>query len=684
MRSFISHHTSVFKVYAANANVRHNVPQMASHRSPESCGSICHDVVFRQLPSLCSPRPIRRQFARVLDTGIRAAISFAVAAVLAAQPWSVDILAVPYLTAVFAIFTVQPSVGRTMQNIDTQGKGILAAVVLDVLLIAAHLAYPPSTDRIIACELLLFVSSCGLAYYFHPPLARRFGLAIHALVLIGIADGSSNSIYLPLQILLNMVIAYSLSFVLCLLPFPRLACDELSDRWQQSVLSLSDLFSDVIAAFLAVEPIAPMVLHSTAVSRLDSVNASLAIMRRLSVEAKMEADVFKIFFPFSLSATAVVHADPDRVEQLYWVVRNLLHCLLSLRYTSYHSGFLHFLRAAYSDLSLAQAEYCRLLCEEDPALVTRERVEEAQKRLDVAMEAAWAAFSEARHRVYVARGTVEETASHPPLYRADPYPLNDQQAEASMRLVIQREGEEQRNAGRSSHAPTLSASTHDVFLRSSIMFYLGRFHAAIGKMRMRDDVLSPLPPSTTGEKLTAEQMRWGRRERVIRGEFDAAIRRPWEWSIFGLHPVRDFLALGKALWGFVRRPAVDVDWMKNSVKIALIICVASLIAVIPQVSTSSALPNSVWAASAHRSDTRHCPASIHLSMAHRYGSLVLCSFTAAILTSDTEGALWQRGAHRVFGTALGGLIGYLILLAFPTNWSAHAAPHASHTALDWG
>jgi uncharacterized membrane protein YgaE (UPF0421/DUF939 family) len=38
------------------------------------------------------------------------------------------------------------------------------------------------------------------------------------------------------------------------------------------------------------------------------------------------------------------------------------------------------------------------------------------------------------------------------------------------------------------------------------------------------------------------------------------------------------------------------------------------------------------------------------------------AFTAAILASDTEGAMWQRGIYRLMGTLLGGIVGWLILL----------------------
>ena len=121
--AYVSRHTSVFRLAAANANpLKYNVPEVASSHHQETVGWILWDVTRHLLPSLCSPRPIRRQFARVLDTAVRGAIAFIVASVLATQPWSVDVLAIPYLMVVFSTVSVRPTVGSTIINIDAQGK----------------------------------------------------------------------------------------------------------------------------------------------------------------------------------------------------------------------------------------------------------------------------------------------------------------------------------------------------------------------------------------------------------------------------------------------------------------------------------------------------------------------------------------------------------------------------------
>ena len=292
--------------------------------------------------------------------------------------------------------------------------------------------------------------------------------------------------------------------------------------------------------------------------------------------------------------------------QLYWVVRNLLQCLNSLRYTSYHVPFVHFLRDALKEFGSAQSDFLQLVCTDQPALVTQERLDASKKRLDAAMEQVWASFGEARRRLYVAKSPMdvgEQTKrEQQPLYQADPYtsPKGDQHASEQLTFLIRRESEDMRTArAHSYHSPALSASTHDVFLRSSFVFYLARFHVALCKVKLKSDVIAPLPHCVSSPTLLSPStVRSARRHRLVRTEVIRALHQPWTWSIFGMHPFRDFFAMIRAGWAWLRQPAVDLKWLKSSVKISLIICVASLIAVIPQVSTNSALPNSVWAWSA--------------------------------------------------------------------------------------
>ena len=112
--SFWSNHASIFQLFSANQNAaKYNVPQVASRHAHETVLSIFFDVTRRLIPSLCHPRPIRRAFARTLDNALRAAVSFVVAAVIAAQSWAINLLAVPYLLVHTPPNTPSPSV-RTL------------------------------------------------------------------------------------------------------------------------------------------------------------------------------------------------------------------------------------------------------------------------------------------------------------------------------------------------------------------------------------------------------------------------------------------------------------------------------------------------------------------------------------------------------------------------------------------
>ena len=183
----------------------------------------------------------------------------------------------------------------------------------------------------------------------------------------------------------------------------------------------------------------------------------------------------------------------------------------------------------------------------------------------------------------------------------------------------------------------------DVFIRSCFFFYVTRFHAALTAIELNSpnphSAATPSPPQPPPSPSTpAAPPR--HKYNAIRTSIIHHLHHPWSWSLVGFHPFRDFVHLVTLFGSFVRHPRLDLVWLRASVKIALIICTAALIAIIPYTNTSSVFPNSVWAA-----------------------------FTAAILTSDTEGALWQRSIHRLLGTLVGGLVGYLIILAFPNgNW----------------
>ena len=680
----------------ADGNQSHNIPQLSEHRQHERASTVIATLFYRWLPTLFSARPIRHTFTRNLDNAIRGVISVAVAAVIAVHtPWSINVLSVPYLFVVVASVTLKTTVGGTLMTIDMQSKGVFAAVVLDTIIVAVRTATLSQTHRAIVVELLLFVTSIGLAYYFHPPLSRRFALGLHALLMIEIALGADQVLF-PLKTFLNFVLAYCVALILMMLPFPRLARDELLDRYQQSLLTLSDVFDAVVQCYLSTEPIAPQVLQSTGSSQLDRVFKSLTVMRRLKMETTMECSFFSLF-PSSITVGCPVLVDLDRIEQLYWISTNLFTTLTTLHYSSSHAAFIFYLRDAFRQLSREQSIYLQLLGSTDTNDVTQRRVDDCTRRLDEAMAESWHAYTRARFSVYgfnasdadkrQQRPALHDSRMVPvieeprPAHRAGKgqemdhrsYPADDIGTEEgsdgpmeSLRLLVKEELQSDNEQQHTSNEPAVVMlhTTMEVFQRQSFFFYLTRFHRALQLLPLDKAVLAvsptlsdhtssaPSPPSTSSPTASSSSppppsssppssttSSWPRKRFALRRLYAELRVNPLSWSLLGLHPVRDFLSLFTTFGQFVRHPSIDWLWLRGSVKVSFIVCVASLIAVIPQIGATTIFPNAFWAA-----------------------------FTAGLLASDNEGALFQQGMYRIFGTLLGGLIGYLILYAFPHDW----------------
>ena len=303
-----------------------------------------------------------------------------------------------------------------------------------------------------------------------------------------------------------------------------------------------------------------------------------------------------------------------------------------------------------------------MLSEEHSHRVTAERMAEHKRRLDRCMDDAWRDYGIAREHVYGKKD--DSTATKPP---PPPNYTNTRR-----RLSLSRAADALRAASSNRQPSTDSAvdeevgdwmrqtdpllsaavihpsstslyhTTQDVFVRSCFFFYVARYHNALQTVQLNTpdphSAATPVAPPTSTSPSAVSQPKHHKYD-AIKASFMYHIRHPLSWSLVGFHPVRDFVQLLTVFGSFVRRPRLDLVWLRASVKIALIICTAAVIAIIPYTDTSSVFPNSVWAA-----------------------------FTAAILTSDTEGALWQRAIHRLLGTLVGGLIGYFIILAFPTGY----------------
>ena len=620
--------SSKSSITPADTNAEANVPQTADPHKTETTSSILRDVGCHQLPFLLSPRPIRRKFARNLDLALRTSASFAVAAVLAIQDWSTDVLGVAYLLPVLSIIVPRPTVGSTVSGIDSQGKGVALAMLLDIVIIATQVGSLGLTNRTIAVELILFFTCIFLGYFHTAPMARRFSLALHSLLMIQLAHDAAP-IYLPLQVMFMFVLSYLISLIMTLLPFPRLAKDELLDRYQQVLQSISEVFEELVSAYCETSPITPVVLSSTVQSQLNSIVKSLTVMRRLQAEVAWEAESFSWIFPPSLSLASRLQPKPERVEAVFWILTNLTHTISTQHYSTYHAVFVHYLRPSLLALSRAQSTYLRYLSSTDPSDLSVQRTVELREELDRRMEACWENFTLARRKVY------GYDSQHRGIHKANGGDDPAQRVKSRMAVDVEVMQLDDSKAGVvSPSSNVLYHTSREVFTRSCFLFYISRFHLSL--KAITEDLSTPSSPDSSS--LTSSS-HFGRKLRAIRTSMASAMLRPSTWSLFGLHPVKDFWFLLCFIWAWLHKPTVEVAWLKNSIKMALIVCIAALLALIPSLQSSSVFPNALWAA-----------------------------FTASILASETEGALWQRGIQRLLGTVVGGVIGYLILLAFPDNY----------------
>ena len=151
-----SSRTASFALAAADGNAKRNVPQLSESHRHELPHTILGHFFRRWLPSLFSPHPIRHTFPRNLDTAVRALIAFIVAAVIAVQPWALNLLSVPYLFLVFAVITVRSTVGQTLINIEAQGK-----VKCTTSRSATDWAMHGRATHTTSCAVLCFVTGCA-------------------------------------------------------------------------------------------------------------------------------------------------------------------------------------------------------------------------------------------------------------------------------------------------------------------------------------------------------------------------------------------------------------------------------------------------------------------------------------------------------------------------------------------
>ena len=327
-------------------------------------------------------------------------------------------------------------------------------------------------------------------------------------------------------------------------------------------------------------------------------------MRRLKGESAYESDLWFIFFPKSISVACPIKADVDKVEQLYWISTNLLHTLSTLRFSTAHAAFVHFLRDSLTAMATEQQSFLAMMSDEHMHQVTAERLADHKRRLNRCMKDAWRDYGLAREHVY---GSKDDSTNKPApsthhprrfsLSRGDairtantsPHILSPVDGAIDTELVEQIRQTDPLLSAAVIHPSSTSLyhTTNDVFVRCCFFFYVTRYHHALQTIELNEpnphSASTPPAPPTPSSASQPPRHKY----RAIKSSFLHHMRHPLSWSLAGFHPLRDFAHLLTQLWSFVRHPRVDLLWLRASVKIALIICMAALIAIIPYTNTSS-------------------------------------------------------------------------------------------------
>lgn len=557
--------------------------------------------LFRTLPSVFMPQPPRSSFARVTNTAMRSCLSFIIAACLACQDWSPMVFGIAYFFLINAGLFMNSTVGLSIQLSEMQVKATLVPCIIDTILISTTVAsIENETHRIVAIELLLFVTTIGLCYFFTHPIQRRQSLVLHSLTMVAMAQGTQTQQY-PAQLFAGFVCAALVTCIVVAIPFPRLAKDEILDRWSLSVQTLSRDFSKLTEAFLMRDQMRPRVLIALVRDDLTIVLDQIAAIRKLQPVTRYEASIWHLLFFRSIYFGSIVRADPDKLEAMFWVVSNLCDTIQQIENTSIdHKNMVKRAGSAFDSFQGLQAEYVKLL------------TNNAGDNLSInqLVHANHVKLTDAFHRL-------EDVFVEGRILNLQGIARRCRQMETNDPLVIQHANDE-------------------LYNHNLVMFYCGRWFHHLHTM-----TVDPLITDTFNEQTNKPCTPLSRPLNQLQFSYvwTTHWNHPHDWTLLGMTPLKDLKNFFTSTWNFILHPSIDVTVLKSAVKIAWIICCASLFAVIPQINSLSVLPNAIW-------------------------SVVTTSY----LISANEGMLWNRCLQRLLGTTCGGLVGYLIVVAFPESY----------------
>ena len=448
--------------------------------------------------------------------------------------------------------------------------------MVDTAILATGIVSLPIIPLVVAVETILFATTVIYCYLFHDLQKKRYVLSIHAVVLVQIANGDA-SLWFPAQLLCCMVLAAVGAVILVCLPYPRLASNEMLDRWRLSVSSISEAMTEALAALESGHAEEGRVRLMQARFVLAGVLDNQPTLWRLQTETSREASVFRIFFPLSPGFRASTLVDVGRCEEMHWIVSNMCDLVEHLHPSFGKQWASPTCRHAISEFNRVQKEWL--------ALISTELIS-------------------AQNEAAVVSGRIRVGAVFHALNQA----------------ILQTDDPNQRDHDLSS----------SVLLRSALAFQLRRWVDAIVSL----EVDAALAKEITSSHSTTHTVYFSWKRLL-----SAQPRNPFAWSFFGLHPLRDLWRTLMEIFDAVRHPGLDFPRLKSSTKTALILCTTAMIAVVPPLQANWIFPEAVWAV-------------------YSYVNVI----------SSNEGMLWGNSLDRLVGTFCGGILGYLVLLAFKEGW----------------
>ena len=487
----------------------------------------------RILLSFVSPSTSRSFFARKAGTGIRTGVAFAVSATFASQPWASQLLGNPSWYVVFSVLFIRDSVGSTVQLIDSLYRCLTLTTLVDTAILATGIKTLSTVPLVVAVEAILFLTSLLYCYLFHDLNQKRYILSIHAVVLVQLVNDDA-ALFFPAQLLLCMTLAALGAIILVCLPYPRLASNELMERWRLAVSSLNEAMGEALSALESGNPAEVRVRLMEARFILASVLQHLPSLWRLQTEVSREAAVFRILFPFSPGFRATTQVDVGRCEEMHWVVANTCQLVEQLHASTTKHWASPACRKAIAAFRQEQSEWLSLISSEDMLAMNE------------------AAVVTGRIRVGAVLHAVDEA-----ILQAD-------------------EADKQEGGG-------LNAA---VLIRKALVFQLRRWLDAIVSLEV-DTALAKEMTASHSASHTAF-VAW---KRLLK----AQPRNPLHWSFFGLNPIQDLLRALTEMWTGLRHPGVDWPRLLASLKTAIILTTTAIIAVVPPLQQNWVFPEAVWA-----------------------------------------------------------------------------------------